>query len=177
MSAFTARFKIDGLPKLKRRMRMHKVAGLPIRNFLRDYGQEVVKEAKAVAPKDSGRLRRSIKMQPVLDLGRLPDGITIRSMAQHSSYVHGTGPNFKLTEPYARSKPHWPPAKPLQAWGPVKSGQIPVFLVQKAIAEKGTPLIPYLNIGVKNSRGKRKLLLKKAAVEIELLWKAGRKLK
>jgi hypothetical protein len=175
MSAFTAQFKIEGIPRLKKRIKLYNLAGLPIRNFLRDYADEVVQQSKKAVPVDSGRLRNGIQSRPIFSVGRIPDQITVHSFSKHASFVHGVGPKHKTTEPWARTKPHWPPAKPLTAWGPVKSGQIPVYLVQKAIAEKGTPLVPYLIIGVKNAEPKKKLLLKRTALEIELAYKAGRK--
>ena len=168
-------FDIQGGRNLARRLDLNKLAGVALRNFFSAYGQLVVTTAKKEAPRFSGDLRGSLTFQHVRGAGGLPEGIDVFSRADHALFVHGFyDDDHKLSKPWSRSKPHWPPKKALQGWADAKG--IPVYLVQKSIAEKGTPIIPFFKIAIKKNELNKKLLLQGTGLKIEANWKASRKL-
>jgi len=93
----------------------------------------VQREAIEEAPVGvTGKLRSSWKLKVQNLEGYL------RNKMKYAIYVHeGT-------------KPHWVSRKHLQKWADVKG--IPVFLVQKAIATKGTKANPFLKRAVEKSQ-------------------------
>ena len=168
-------FDITGGRHLKKRLDFNKLAGVPLRNFFSQYGQIVVTTAKKEAPRFSGDLRGSLTFKMVRDVSQIPLGIDIFSRADHALFVHGFfDRGYRMSKPWSRTKPHWPPKKALQSWADAKG--IPVFLVQKSIAEKGTPIIPFFNIAINKNENKKKLLLKGTGLQIEAKWKASRRL-
>jgi len=66
----------------------------------------------------------------------------LENRAPYAMYVHGDGSS-------ARSKPHFPPLEAIRRWAD-RHG-IPPFLVARAIARKGTKLIPFYDMGIKES--------------------------
>ena len=64
----------------------------------------------------------------------------------YARYVHGD-----FDEKKKRSKPHFPPLDPLRTWA--RRHGIPVFAVALAIARRGTPFVPFLTMGMKDSEG------------------------
>ena len=73
---------------------------------------------------------------------------------------------------FDRTRPQWPPFRPLQKWADAKG--IPVYLVAKSISEKGTAIVPFIKMGYEQSEDKRKLALQAAAKSVELQWKRSR---
>ena len=168
-------FDITGARHLKQRLDFNKLAGVPLRNFFSSYGQLVVTTAKKEAPRFSGDLRGSLTFKMVRDVSQIPLGIDIFSRADHALFVHGFfDKGFRMSKPWSRTKPHWPPKKALQGWADAKG--IPVFLVQKSIAEKGTPIIPFFKIAINKNEKKKQALLKGTGLQIEASWKASRRL-
>lgn len=168
-------FDIQGGRNLAKRLELNALAGVALRNFFSSYGQLIVTTAKQEAPRFSGNLRGSLTFKQVRGVGGLPEGIDVFSRSDYALYVHGYyDEKHKLSKPWSRTKPHWPPAKALQGWADAKG--IPVYLVQKAIAEKGTPIIPFFKIAIKKNEVQKKLLLKGTGLKIEATWRAGRKL-
>ena len=64
-------------------------------------------------------------------------------------YVHGDekkSGRLRLTEPYTRSTPHYPPIKALKPWAEAKG--LNPYAVQQSIGKKGTPLVPFFLIAM-----------------------------
>lgn len=168
-------FDITGGRHLKKRLELNSLLGVPLRNYFSKYGQMVVTTAKKEAPRFSGDLRGSLTFKHVRDVSNLPLGIDIFSRADHALFVHGFfDRGYRMSKPWSRTKPHWPPKKALQPWADAKG--IPVFLVQKSIAEKGTPIIPFFKIAINKNEKKKEALLKGTGLQIEAKWKASRRL-
>lgn len=164
-----------GGAQFRKRLELEKLCGVPLRNFFSEYGQLVVTTAKKEAPRFSGDLRGSLTFKMVMGFGGLPEGIDIFSRADHALFVHGFfDKGFRMSKPWSRTKPHWPPKKALEPWAAAKG--IPVFLVQKSIAEKGTPIIPFFKIAINKNEQKKQVLLKGTGLKIEAQWHASRRL-
>lgn len=168
-------FEFQGGRQLAKRLELNALAGVALRNFFSRYGQLIVTTAKQEAPRFSGDLRGSLTFRQVQGLGGLPEGIDVFSRSNYALFVHGFfDENYKLKKPWSRTKPHWPPTKAIQPWADAKG--IPVFLVQKAIAEKGTPIIPFFKIAIKKNEAEKKALLAGTGLKIEAQWNASRRL-
>ena len=103
------------------------------------------RDAKINAPSGEGTLRKGIKtiLKPLLG--------TVRAMASHSAAVH------------EGSRPHWPPYQPnssLERWARKKN--IPVFLVARAIARKGTKAQPFFDEAIDSNQSNVNRLFKVA---------------
>ncbi len=163
--------ELEGLDKLKDRVKLENLSSAPLRTFYRNYGQIVSKEAKDIVPEDTGALKRSIRVKQIQSLGRLPNGITIRAFSPKAPYVHGDPkklPGLKTAEAgQYRTKPHFPPLKALSKWGPIKAKPEILWPVALSIAKKGTPLVPFLFIAERNTKIERKALLSIASKSIE----------
>lgn len=173
MAKFDAQIEVKGLKRLRRQCDINNLGTKPIRKYFRESGQVIKKRAQEVVPVDTGALERSIRTKQIRSKGRLPAGIQVKSHSPKSSYVHGD-PKYtrglRLDEPYKRSKPHWPPMNAkLRKWSARKD--IPVYLVAKSIAEKGTPLVPYLLIAERDTKVQRKADLMQLADDIEKQFK------
>lgn len=68
----------------------------------------------------------------------------LESRAPYAMFVHGDGTSD-------RSKPHFPPMEAIEGWA--KRHNIPAFIVARSIAQKGTKLIPFYDMGIKESEG------------------------
>ena len=103
-----------------------------------------------------------------------PNKVRIFASAPHASFVHGN-PNkkFRMSEPFNRTRPHFPPVKALTGWAK-RHGMNP-YLVANSIAQKGTPIVPFLKMGFRDSAPERKVLLSVAGKQIERQFKKGRK--
>ena len=168
-------FQFQGGRQLAKRLELNALAGVALRNFFSRYGQLIVTTAKQEAPRFSGDLRGSLTFRQVQGLGGLPEGIDVFSRSNYALYVHGFyDENFKLKKPWSRTKPHFPPTKAIKPWADAKG--IPVFLVQKAIAEKGTPIIPFFKIAIKKNEAEKRALLAGTGLKIEAQWNASRRL-
>ena len=96
--------------------------GPPLLNAMRDATLAVTRTARMEAKSDTGRYRASI----------VPD------VTMHGSTVVGVvGTNVRHA-PFAvlDTRPHWPPRHALEVWA--RRHRIPVFLVMRAIARRGT---------------------------------------
>ena len=90
----------------------------PVEHFTQYIGTRVATEAKKKAPRDTGRLARSIAFQFSGGAGE------VSVEAPYGMWVHeGT-------------RPHWPPPSATRGWA--RRHGIPNFLVGRAIAEHGT---------------------------------------
>ena len=169
------RFEIKGVDKLKDRLDLANMSAKPIRNLMREQGQIIRKRAQKEAPKFSGSLARSIHVQRIQSRGRLPQSVKIYSSRSYAKYVHGDekiSGKLKLTIPYTRSVPHYPPIKKLKPWAEAKG--LNPYAVQRSIGKKGTPLVPFFLIAEKKTRVKRSAVTRRTAKEIEREFKKGR---
>lgn len=168
-------FKLVGVRQLRKRLDLKNLTLKPLRTYYTSTAMVVVKQSKKEAPKDTKKLQQGIKFKPLGSRGRIPAGVKIESTAPYSSYVHGfMHENFRQSKPFDRSKPHFPPVQALTGWASRKG--INPYVVARAIAKKGTPIVPFLKMGYNNSRQQRRLLLVVAHKDIERQWKKSRKL-
>ena len=170
---FTA--EVKGLDKLKKRIDYANLTNEPVRTYMRGAGQIIRKRAQKETPKFSGSLSRSIHVQRIQTRGRLPHSVKIYSSRSYASYVHGDpkiSGNLKLTKPYTRSKPHYPPIKKLKPWAEAKG--LNPYAVQRSIGKKGTPLVPFFLIAEKKTRTQRTALLNTTVKDIEKRFNKGR---
>jgi len=167
-------YDVLGAGELKRRLKLQALAGVHLRNFFAEYGKLIVTDAKKTAPRFEGNLRGSLTYKHLPTASGIPTGIELFSRSPYALYVHGYyDQKFNMKEPWSRTKPHYPPIKALQKWADAKG--INVYAVQHAIGQRGTPIIPFFKIAIKNNEAQRKLLLSKTGIKIEAQWRAGRR--
>lgn len=95
-------------------------------------------EARSLAPRDVGRLQGSI---------------TSRIHGSGTSLIGEVGPSVRYgLYVETGTRPHWPPRAPLEGWA-ARHG-IPVFLVQRAIARRGTAARPFVGPALERTRGR-----------------------
>ena len=174
MASSEITFKITGAENLRKRLKANNLLMTPLRNYFNASGKIIKEKSKEHAPVDTGALRRSIKYTRIKNTGRIPNQAKIYATAKHASFVHGN-PNkkFRMSEPFNRTRPHFPPVKALTGWSK-RHGMNP-YQVAISIAEKGTPIVPFLKMGYRDSAPERKVLLSVAGKQIERQYKKGRK--
>ena len=172
---FSQEFKVTGLAKVKKKVDLGNLSSKPIRSYMRSSAYLIKNRAQEVAPEDTGALIRSIRSTQIKSKGRLPQRIQVRSDSPKSKFVHGDpkkSGKLNLQEPYTRSKPHFPPVRKLRGWAERKLGDANLaYAVTLSIADKGTPLVPYLLIAEKDTKMERKALLADLANDIEKQFK------
>ena len=165
--------RVIGANKLRKRIDMHNLTYFPLRRYMDLTGALVADKAKQLAPEDLGDLKKGIGFKRLADVGRLPSGVDVYSRAPHSTYVHGfKDKNYRLSPPFSRSKPHYPPIKALEGWA--KRHDINPYVVQQAIGKKGTPIIPFIKMAIRDTTRQRNALLREAGKAITVLWRSGR---
>jgi len=163
-----------GFNRLANRLTLHALGYKALRDYMNDYGELIVHEARKHVPEDTGKLKNSLKYKMVGPTGRLPKGVEVFSTEKYATYVHGyPHESFRLSPPWSRSKPHFPPIEAIRPWA-TKRGLNP-FAVAKGIAKKGTPIIPFFKIAVRETTQERNAMLRKTGFEITAMWRAGRK--
>tara|TARA_R110000824_G_scaffold297909_2_gene486140 strand:+ start:6839 stop:7402 length:564 start_codon:yes stop_codon:yes gene_type:complete len=176
-------FEIEvlGARQLKKRLDAGNLLYIPLRKYFNETGKVVKAKAKQNTPEFSGKLKSQIKYKKVADRGRLPGGVRVFINTPYAPFVHGDmNKNYKYKglkypkdkDKFDRTKPHWPPLKALAPWANAKG--IPVFLVAKAISEKGTAIVPFIKMGYEQSEKERKLALQLASKRVEAQWKKSR---
>ena len=106
--------------------------------------------------------------------GRIPNKTKVFATAKHASFVHGNPEKrFRMSEPFNRTRPHFPPVKALTGWAK-RHGMNP-YVVANSIAQKGTPIVPFLKMGLRDAKPENKVLLQVATKQIERQFKKGRK--
>ena len=153
MASSEITFKITGAENLRKRLKANNLLMTPLRNYFNASGKIIKEKSKEHAPVDTGALRRSIKYTRNKNTGRIPNQVKIYATAKHASFVHGN-PNkkFRMSEPFNRTRPHFPPVKALTGWSK-RHGMNP-YQVAISIAEKGTPIIPFFKIAINSFLGK-----------------------
>ena len=130
---------------------------------MNEHAEVITKEAKKVAPKDTGTLANSIGFKQVAMVGRLPKKIQVEATAPYSEFVHGRfrrlPSGYKPPPPKRRknwgnpnwrTKPHYPPIQPIEDWATKRN--LNTWGVVQSINERGTPLVPFLLLAEKNTR-------------------------
>ena len=178
-------FQFEGMTQIKRKLTNAGFTLIPLRHLMNEHAEVITKEAKKVAPKDTGALANSIDFKQVAMVGRLPKMIQIEATAPYSEFVHGRfrrlPSGYKPPPPKRRknwgnpnwrTKPHYPPIQPIEDWA--TSRGLNTWGVVQSINERGTPLVPFLLLAEKNTRKARRKLTKKAQKQIALSWKMKR---
>ena len=132
--------EIKGLKEVQRNMTqaVRDLRGTPIENAMRDSTLYVTRDARINAPVDSGRLRASITPE-VRSQGETVEGV-VGSNVTYAPYVElGT-------------RPHWPPLAALEVWA--RRHHTSAFLVARAISQRGTPAIHYLQKAFESNKDK-----------------------
>jgi HK97 gp10 family phage protein len=122
--------EIQGLKETQAKMEqmVSDLQGPPLVNAMRDCTLLVLRDAKIMAPVDTGRLRASITPQ-VVSSGNVVQGI-VGSNVKYAPFVEkGT-------------RPHWPPFRALAGWA--RRHGMNEAQVWFAIGIKGTKAHPYL---------------------------------
>lgn len=121
-------------------------------------GGDVLPTARALTPKDTGALAASLTVY----VG--PQASGIRTSSRKAPYVHG---RFAIpSPPRRRTRPHYPPPnQSLSRWA--RGHGIAVFVLQQAIARRGTPIVPFIAEAVDKEYGKLRHHIDAAAKRIE----------
>jgi hypothetical protein len=113
-------------------------------------------------PEDTGDLKGSGAVEPT------NDGALVRYSAGYAGEVHGPIDGSGAGE---RTPPRLVPIDQLRGWAERHS--IPVHLVQHAIAQNGTPYVPFLAEGWNEVQGQRAELIQAAATELRAALTGG----
>lgn len=124
--------QVIGLDRLQARLSPERLSAL-LAPALADGGKILTAAAQAKTPSDTGTLRGSIT--PHVDAGAL--AVHVGTSVRYATYVHGF-----MDGTATRSRPHWVPIGVLAGWAG-RHG-IAEGAVRKAIAVRGTPLVPFL---------------------------------
>lgn len=148
MTKFTA--TLNGLIELRKKLEQtsEDLVGGEMLQAIRKVTLMVLRDAKLLAPRDTGHLANSLTAK-VESGGDLISGNTIRGVV---------GSNVKHA-PFMEmgTKPHWPPLKALERWA--KRHGVPVFLVARAIAKHGTKPRRFLQGAFERHEGRIKDIL------------------
>lgn len=138
---------------------------IPVNEAISRWLDVVIDDAKENAPRDTGEMADTLKKY--IGVGTFPQAAGIKSNSRKFPFVHG---KVAIPAPARRrSIAHWPPpTQSLTRWA--QRHGIPVFLVQRAIAEKGTPIIPFLSEAVDRQLPLLDAELRRAAEEIGKVW-------
>ena len=119
--------------------------------------EKVRDRAADKAPRNTGAMADSLRVTD--------DGIT--SNSRKIRYVHG---RFAIpSPPRRRTVAHMPPDnQSIRRWSNAKG--IPTFLVRRAIAQRGTPIVPFVSEATEELEGEFANELERAANEIERAW-------
>lgn len=148
------RVEVKGVRELRFKLDPPRLVTPPFRRYLTGALLIVEAAVKALIPRDTGLLGRSVR--PGV---RGLDG-TLTTNAPHALFVHGRPPN-----PPARSRPHWPPIAEITPWAR-RHGMNP-YLVARSIARKGTRLVPFMTKGAEQAMPAVRALLRVLARDIE----------
>ena len=136
-------FKLIGAKQLEKRLKLHKLALKPLRNYYVGTAIVVIKQSKKHAPEFSGKIKNAITYKPLGTRGRLPAGITVfvdPMIAPYAKYVHGyMHQSFRQSKPWDRTRPHFPPVSALVDWSSAKG--LNPYAVAMGIAKRGTPIV------------------------------------
>jgi hypothetical protein len=133
------RVQVKGVQELVRALPASRIIKPPLRAYLAAAILKVEAETKPFVPRDTGYLARSLQSQVTDTEAKLSTN------APHALYVHG-----RMNETKSRSKPHWPPISAIAPWAQ-RHGVNP-YVVARAISRRGTPLVPFMRLGLKQAQ-------------------------
>lgn len=139
-----------------RRIDPDNLLGNPMDAFYKRVAGTIRKKAQGYAPRDTGDLRKSIRVEGPKRFRRLR-GVAVVVRSPYGLFVHeGT-------------RPHMPPVDALRGWASRK-GMSP-WAVAKGIAAKGTKAQPFLKRAADETRRALPIELRTAARDIEKKWR------
>lgn len=157
-------FQVEGLEGILRRSDNKHLLSDPLRNAFEKIGFTVAGRAKELAPVDRGQLRAGIGH--TVDPDMPPQWVEVGTRNLPYARVIHEG----------RRPGSWPPYEPIAAWVRRKGlmggdGQpLDPFVVQRAIAIKGTKARPFLTDALADTEGRIQGFFDQAAKEIEAKW-------
>jgi HK97 gp10 family phage protein len=130
--------EIKGLQELQRKAEqvVKDLGGAPLLNAMRDSVLMIERDAKILAPVDTGRLRASITP-------------AVRSAVGGIQGVVGSNVTYAPYQEFG-TKPHWPPVSALETWA--RRHHTSAFLVARSIAMKGTKARKYLQGAIEKNK-------------------------
>lgn len=140
-----------------------KLYGPRVRSLITHWLQDdVLPDAKARAPKDTEAMANSLKVS--VGAGDMPKTAGFKTDSRKFWYVHG---RFAIPAPARRrSRAYWPrESQSLVSWARRKG--IPVFLLRRAISQRGTPIVPFLAEAVERGIPALEGRIRQAEREIE----------
>jgi hypothetical protein len=155
--------RVDGAARLRNRAaRGETVYDLPTREAIQAILNGVRKEAQARAPRDTGRLQRSLKVK--VDNRPVPRFGTVYSSLPYARAVHDG----------RRAGARMPPPGALAGWAGRHGFTGSLFVLARSIGRKGIAGRPFLRTAARNAKGRMDAELRRAAKKIEARWKAGK---
>ena len=153
------RFEFDeaSVRRFYRRIDPDNLLGNPMDSFYKRVAGTIRKKAQGYAPKDTGALRKSIKVERTKKLRGSLRGVAVVVRSPYGLFVHeGT-------------RPHMPPVDALRGWA-ARKGMSP-WAVALGIAAKGTEAQPFLKRAADETRRALPIELRTAARDIERKWR------
>ncbi len=146
-------YQVEGMERLMERAKPELLAK-PVHDFLERAALMVKAKAREYTPVDTGRLRASMTHQ--LDSSPVPLWARVGSNVEYAPFVElGT-------------RPHFPPPEALELWA--RRHGIPVFLVCRAIARRGTKAHRMLQRGFEDLQDKIGRMMKQLAESVKQEW-------
>jgi len=164
---FQIAVELEGLDELRKKLKSS-TAAAPARRFLTRVGDDVMHEAKPLAPWNVGTLRRSIDKE-VSGETPVPTWVKIGTRVEYAPFVEfGRGPGKA------------PPYRDIDIWyrrknqtGPAEDVFPAVRAIQRAIARRGVKAQPYLAPGFEAAIPNIQKRVYTLATEIEEAYKRG----
>jgi len=147
------------LDKLLRKLTGDHLWGEPLEDYIQESGEIILERLRRDVPRDTGDLAGSIEDA----LGRTSGEIRIAS--DHAGYVLGSADAHQGA---FNTRPHFPPRSAIEGWAR-RHGVAP-FLVQRAIAKRGTKIDMSLTDALRTYEGAMDRLADKMAHEICKRW-------
>ena len=146
-------YQFEGMERLMERAKPELLAK-PVHDFLEKVALMVQAKAREYTPVDTGRLRASITH--ALDSSPVPLWARVGSNVQYAPFVElGT-------------RPHFPPPDALATWA--RRHGVPVFLVCRAIARRGTKAHRMLQRGFEESKDKISEMVRQLGEAVKGEW-------
>lgn len=132
--------EIKGMKELQKKAEqvVHDLSGTPMLDAMRKSVLYIERDAKKLAPVDTGRLRASITP----------------SVNSESDGIQGVVGSNVVYAPYQEwgTKPHWPPVAALEPWA--RRHGLSAFVVARSIAMKGTRARKFLQTAIEQNKEK-----------------------
>lgn len=164
---FTIAVELQALDELRKKLKSS-TAATPARRFLHRVGDDVMHEAKPLAPWNVGTLRRSIDKE-VSSETPVPTWVKIGTNVEYAPFVEfGRGPG---KQPPYRNIEYW--YRRVNQTGPAEDVFPAVRAIQRAIARRGVKAQPFLAPGFEAAIPNIQKRVYTLATEIEEAYKRG----